>query len=94
MSETLFVVLALVMIATLIRAAKGPSWFDRVLAINVFGTLTVSLLALISVLSELPGLLDIALLYGLINFISIVAILRFFRNRRPPDPYSSGVADD
>ena len=80
----LFSVLGLAMIMVLIRTAKGPGWIDRVLAINIFGTLTILLLVLIAALAELPGLLDIALLYVLINFMSTVAILRFFRDKKLP----------
>jgi len=63
---------------TLVRALRGPTVYDRVLAVNTFGTLTVVLLALHGFLTERPEFLDIALLYGLINFIGTVAVLKFF----------------
>ena len=63
---------------TLIRALRGPTLYDRVLAVNSFGTLTVLLIALHGFLTERPEFLDIALLYALINFIGTVAVLKFF----------------
>ena len=63
---------------TLIRALRGPTVYDRVLAVNSFGTLTVVVLALHGFLTERPEFLDIALVYALINFIGTVAVLKFF----------------
>ena len=74
-------VLGIAMLLVLIRTAKGPSWLDRILAINTFGTLTALLLTVIAVFSNLPGLLDISLLYVLINFTSTIAVLRLFKNK-------------
>ena len=86
MLAVLFVVIVIVMIMTLVRAAKGPSLFDRILAINVFGTLTVLLLVLLGVAFNQHNLMDIALLYVLVNFISAIAVLRFFEDRELPAP--------
>ena len=63
---------------TLVRALRGPTVYDRVLAVNSFGTLTVVVLALHGFLTERPEFLDIALAYALINFIGTVAVLKFF----------------
>jgi len=65
----------------LIRALLGPSVYDRVLALNMFGTKTVLLLAVIAFLSGRPDFLDLALAYALINFIGVLAVLEFFRSR-------------
>ena len=77
-----------VTIATLItmglaltRAVLGPSVYDRVLALNMFGTKTVLLLAVIAFLAGRPDFLDLALAYALINFIGVLAVLEFFRSR-------------
>lgn len=68
---------------TIVRAILGPSAFDRVLAVNMFGTKTVLLLSLLGFLSGRPDFLDIALVYALVNFLSTIAILRFFEGRPP-----------
>lgn len=65
----------------LIRLFAGPTLYDRVLAVNTFGTLTVILLSLLGFIGERPDFLDIAMLYALINFVSTIAILKFFRYR-------------
>ncbi len=63
-----------------VRALKGPSVFDRVLAGNTVGTLAILLLATVGFLTGRPEWLDIALTYGLLNLISTLAILKFFRH--------------
>lgn len=65
----------------LVRAFLGPTVYDRILAVNAFGTVTVLIIGLIGFLTERPEFLDIALLYALINFVGTIAILKFFRYR-------------
>lgn len=72
------VTLLLVMSFALVRAFKGPTLYDRILAVNNFGTKTVLLLAIIDFMAGRPDFLDIAIVYALINFISIIGVLRFF----------------
>ena len=60
----------------LARALMGPTVYDRIAAINMFGTKTVLLIAVFAFLSGRADLLDIALVYALINFISMIAVLR------------------
>ncbi|ADJ15772.1 cation:proton antiporter [Halalkalicoccus jeotgali] len=69
-----FVVLA---IAMLYRAVKGPTMQDRVLAVNVLGTNTVVILALLAVGLDESWFLDIALVYALLNFLMSIAISKF-----------------
>jgi multicomponent Na+:H+ antiporter subunit F len=73
------IAILVVMLIVLLRAALGPTVFDRILAINTFGTVTVLLIALFGFLTERPDFMDIALLYALINFISTIAVLKLFR---------------
>ncbi len=70
-----------VMGLTLIRAALGPSAFDRLLAVNMFGTKTVLLIAVVGFMTGRPDFLDIALVYALVNFLSTIAVLRFFERQ-------------
>ena len=65
----------------LIRLFIGPTLYDRVLAVNSVGTKIVVLLALVGFLMGRPDFLDIALLYALINFVTTIAIMKFFRYR-------------
>lgn len=69
------------MVLVLIRLFAGPTLYDRVLAVNSFGTHTVLFIGLLGFLTGRPDFLDIALLYALINFVGTIAILKFFRYR-------------
>jgi len=65
----------------LARAFIGPTVWDRILAVNMFGTKTVLLVAVLGFLMGRPEFLDIAILYALINFIGTIAVLKFFEYR-------------
>ena len=63
----------------LVRAVLGPTVFDRLLAANMFGTKTVLLIAVSGFLSGRPEWLDLALVYVLVNFSGVIAVLKFAR---------------
>lgn len=71
------------MVLALVRAFMGPTAYDRLLAANLFGTKTVLLIAALAFLTGRPDVLDIALAYALINFIGVVAVLRYFEYGGP-----------
>lgn len=71
--------LLIAMALALIRAYVGPTLYDRILAVNAFGTKTVLMIAVLGFLMGRPDFLDIALVYALINFIATIAVLKFFR---------------
>jgi len=64
------------MALALVRAILGPTVYDRVLAVNTFGTKTVVLLAVIGFLGGRPDWVDLSLVYALINFIGTIAVLK------------------
>lgn len=66
-----------VMIMATIRAFIGPTLYDRVLAVNMFGTKTVLLISVLGFVMGRPEFLDIAIVYALINFISVIGVLRY-----------------
>ena len=67
------------------RLFLGPTLYDRVLALNAFGTLAVLMISVVGFLFGRPDFLDIALLYALLNFIGTIAILKFFRYKEIGD---------
>ncbi len=71
----------------LIRSFKGPTIYDRILAVNMVNSQTILMLAVLGFLMGRPEFLDIALMYVLIAFIGIVAVLKFFGygNLEPSD---------
>lgn len=66
------------MFLVLWRGVRGPTIYDRILAVNSFGTKTVLIIAVMGFLSGRPDFLDIAFVYALINFVSTIAVLKFF----------------
>ncbi|MCG8325055.1 MAG: cation:proton antiporter [Thiotrichales bacterium] len=76
-SVTTFAVVIAMFIA-LARAFRGPTIYDRILAVNMFGTITVLFIGLYGFMTNRPDFLDIALVYALINFVATIAILKFF----------------
>ena len=73
------VALLVCMVMTLIRSIAGPTVFDRVLAVNSFGTKTVLLIAVYGFIADRPEFLDLALVYALMNFIGTIAVMKFTR---------------
>ena len=82
------------MLLTLARAVAGPTVYDRILAVNVFGTKALLLIAALGFLMERPEFLDLAILYALINFIATIAIMKFFRFSHLGHPHhGDGIGD-
>ncbi|MEO0963124.1 MAG: monovalent cation/H+ antiporter complex subunit F [Pseudomonadota bacterium] len=81
------------MLLMLVRLFAGPSLYDRVLALNAFGTKTVLLIGLVGFVTDRPDFMDIALLYALINFVGTIAVLKFFRYRALGDIDDLGALD-
>lgn len=77
------------MVLVMARGLLGPTVYDRVLAVNNFGTKTVLIIAVVGFIGGRPDFLDLSLVYALINFIGTIAVLKFFeygdlgRQRRP-----------
>ena len=67
----------------LARAYQAPTVYDRILGVNIFGTKTVLFISTVGFLMGRPEFLDIAIVYALINFIGMVAVLRFFEYTAP-----------
>jgi len=70
------IIILLASFFSLYRVIKGPTFFDRVLAVNLIGTKVVVLLVLIDFLYNRPEFVDISLAYALINFVGTIAILK------------------
>ena len=67
------------MVLALIRAALGPTVYDRILALNMFGTKTILLISISGFLFGRPDFLDLALVYGLVNFVGTITVCKFAR---------------
>ena len=73
---TVAIVILIAIALGLVRAFRGPTLYDRVLAANMIGTLTVLMVAVLGFMAGRPEFLDIALVYVLISFVSTIAVLR------------------
>lgn len=86
----MFAAAALALLVTLalalIRAALGPTVFDRAQAANSVGTVAMLLLAVLGFLTGRPDFLDLAIVYGLLNVIGTIAVLKYFRKGDLGDP--------
>jgi multicomponent Na+:H+ antiporter subunit F len=85
-----FAAAALALLVTLglalARALAGPTVLDRLLAANTLGTVVLLLLAVIGFLTGRPDFLDLAIVYGLLNVVGTIAVLKFFRYGDLGDP--------
>jgi multicomponent Na+:H+ antiporter subunit F len=88
MFETAAAALLLTLTGALARALLGPTVFDRTQAVNTAGTVAMLLLAAIGFMTDRPDFLDIAIVYGLLNVIGTIAVLKFFRYGDLGDPGS------
>ncbi len=75
------------------RALLGPTIYDRLLAANMFGTKTVLLLSVVAFLYGRPDFLDLALVYALINFIGVIAVLEFIREGADGSTTKTGAGE-
>ena len=78
----------------LARAALGPTVFDRLQAANTTGTCAMLLLALLGFLNGRPEFLDIALVYGLLNVIGVIAVLKFFLEKNAGETDKAVATED
>ncbi|MEK9856120.1 MAG: monovalent cation/H+ antiporter complex subunit F [Rhodobiaceae bacterium] len=69
---------AVALVMALVRAMKGPTAFDRLLAVNATGTVVILGIALHGYVMGRPEFVDISILYAIINFIGTFAVLKLF----------------
>ena len=75
LAATIIAILVTIILA-LVRALLGPTVYDRIAAMNMLGTKIILLISVFAFLTGRHDLLDIALVYALVNFIGIVAVLK------------------
>lgn len=93
----MFAAAALALLVTLAlalaRAALGPTVFDKAQAANSIGTAAMLLLAVLGFLDGRPEFLDLTIVYGLLNVIGTIAVLKFFRHGNLGDAGDAKEAD-
>ena len=91
------VVLALLILATLVRAVLGPRFTDRIVAVHVISTLVIAELVLLSVWLREDFLVDVALVFALLSCLAVVVVSRLVaarRRKRPEREKTGGNAHD
>jgi multicomponent Na+:H+ antiporter subunit F len=72
------VILLLSLLCSLIRCGLGPTWFDRILAVNTFTTKSILVIAVYFFATGHPEYIDIALLYTLLSYVGTLAFANYF----------------
>lgn len=71
-------VLAVLMLAAIIRSVRGPKVADRVIAVNMLGTITIVMIAVLSVYLKESYLVDVCLIYAMISFLAVVVLTKVY----------------
>jgi multicomponent Na+:H+ antiporter subunit F len=77
MAAVALVMVTAAMAVILVRALRGPTIQDRILAVNTFGTTTVLWLALYASDAGAGDVVDIAMIYALTSFVATIAMLKY-----------------
>ncbi len=80
------IVLAVLIGVMLIRAVVGPRITDRILAVNMMGTMVISSIAILSRLLRESYLVDVALIYAMISFVVVLILATAYLPARPGGP--------
>lgn len=76
------IVLAVLILMSIVRAIRGSRFTDRIVGVNLVGTMTIIIMCILSVYFQQSFLVDIAILYALLSFIAIVVLTRLVIVRR------------
>lgn len=75
---TILIILALMLFVCLIRAVKGPRIADRIVAVNMMGTMVMVTIAVLSLLLKEGFLIDICLIYAMASFLAVIVISKVY----------------
>lgn len=74
----LIILIAVLIVACLIRSVLGPRVTDRIVAVNSIGTMTIVIIAVLSVLLDEAYLLDVCLIYAMVSFVSVIVLTKIY----------------
>lgn len=72
------VVLAILILISILRSVKGPKTADRIIAVNMIGTMTIVLIAILSVYRDEDYLADVCLIYAMVSFLAVVVLTKVY----------------
>lgn len=71
-------ILAVLVILSIIRSVRGPRTADRIIAVNMTGTMVISIIAILSVYLNENYLVDVCLIYAMISFLGVVVLSKVY----------------
>ena len=71
-------VLSVLLFACLVRSVRGPKVVDRIVSVNMIGTLTIILIGVLAVMMREGYLADVALIYAMISFLAVVVLCKVY----------------
>lgn len=71
-------VLAVLVICSILRSVRGPRTADRIIAVNMAGTMIITIIAVLSVYLDENYLVDICLIYAMISFLGVVVLCKVY----------------
>ena len=98
---TVLILLAIMLFPCLIRAVRGPRIADRLVSVNMMGTMVMVMIAILALLLDEGYLVDICLLYAMISFLAVVVLSKVFigiyeekrHKEKNPDEEEGGMSD-
>lgn len=94
------IILAILLILCLVRAVIGPRVADRIVAVNMMGTITIVIIGILALLLEEGYLVDICLIYAMISFLAVVVLTKVYmgvylqrKEKMPPKSSDSHEED-
>ena len=75
---TVLIILSLMVFACLIRAIKGPLIADRLMAVNMMGTIVMVMIAVLALMLKEGYLVDVCLIYAMISFLAVVVLSKVY----------------
>lgn len=87
--ETCLIILAVMLMLCLLRAVLGPRVADRIVAVNMMGTMVMVMIAILAIMMEESYLIDVCLIYAMVSFLAVIVITKVYmgvyRERRSRD---------
>ena len=74
----ILILLAIMLILCLIRAVMGPRLTDRLVSVNMMGTMVTTMIAVLAVVKEEGYLVDVCLIYAMISFLAVVVLTKVY----------------
>ena len=98
---TVLILLAIMLFPCLIRAVRGPRIADRLVSVNMMGTMVMVMIAILALLLDEGYLVDICLLYAMISFLAVVVLSKVYigiyeekrHKEENPDEEEGGASD-